>query len=67
MLAASSDGDGIGAGGVIEVRRSGMELCGTIISEGFNTKPGQRPLFVYYRGAVLFNKWYVSYRAVAIV
>ena len=67
VLAASSDGDGIGAGDVIDAWQHGMELCGAIVSESFNIKPGQRPLFVYYRGDVLSNKWYISYRAVAIV
>ena len=60
VLAASSDGDGVGAGDIMDARRRGMELCGAIVSEGFNIKPGQRPLIVYYQGAVLFNKWYVS-------
>ena len=60
MLAASLDGDGVGAGVVIEARRRGVELCGTDGSEYFNVMPGHVPLVVYYQVAVLFNKWYVS-------
>ena len=37
-----------------------MALWGAIGFEDFNVKPGQVPLFVYYRVAVLFSKWYVS-------
>ncbi len=40
---------------------------GAISSGDFNVIPGQVPLFVYYWVAVLFNKWYVSYRTVATV
>ncbi len=40
---------------------------GATSSADFKVKPGQVPLFVYYRVAVLFNKWYVSDRAVTIV
>ena len=67
VLAASSDGDGVGAGDVIDAWRHEVGLFGAIVSEGFNIKPGQKPLFVYCQVAVLFNKWYVSDEAVTIV
>ncbi len=70
--------DGVHAGGVIVAQ---WHLCwqhhrgaaviigrsGAISSADFNGISGHVPLFVYYRVAVLFNKWYVSYRAVAII
>ncbi len=40
---------------------------GATSTAGFKVKPGQVPLFVYYRVSVLFNKWNISDRAVTIV
>ncbi len=57
---ASSSCGGIRAGGVVDAQRHWMELCGANGSEYFNVKLGHVPLVVYYRVAVLFNKWYVS-------
>ncbi len=67
VLVASPKCGGIGANGVIDARRRSVELSGTIGSGDFNVKPGQVPLFVYYRVAVLFSKWYISNRAAVIV
>ncbi len=67
VLAASPKCGGVGAGGVIDAWRRLVELSGTIGSGDFNVKLGQVPLFVYYRVAVLFSKWYISNRAAAIV
>ncbi len=60
VLAASLGCGGIRVGGIVDAQRHWMELCGAIGSEDFNVKPGHVPLVVYYRVAVLFNKWYVS-------
>ena len=67
VLAVSSDGNGVGASDVIDARQHEVGLFDAIVSEGFNTKPGQEPLFVYCQVVVLFNKWYVSDGAVTIV
>ena len=55
------------AGGIIDAWRHLVRRMGANSSEDFKVIPGQVPLFVYYRVAVLFNKWYVSDKAVAIV
>ena len=58
-VAASSCG-GIRAGSIVDVRQHWVELCGADGSEYLNITPGHVPLVVYYRVAVLFNKWCVS-------
>ncbi len=55
------------AGSVIRVWRRSSGHDGAVSSADFNGISGHVPLVVYYRVAVLFNKWYVSYRAVVIV
>ncbi len=67
LLMALSTRSGVGASDIIDVRRREMGLRGAIGSGDSNVKPGQVPLFVYYRVAVLFSKWYISNRAVGIV
>ncbi len=59
QVASSSCGSSR-AGGVVDAWQHWMELCGADGSEYFNVRPGHAPLVVYYRVAVLFNKWYVS-------
>ncbi len=57
---ASLSCGGIRAGGVVEAQWHWVELCDADGSEYLNVTPGHVPLVVYYRVAVLFNKWYVS-------
>ncbi len=58
-VAASSCG-GIRAGGIVDARRHWVGLCGADGSGDLNVTLGHVPPVVYYRVAVLFNKWCVS-------
>ncbi len=67
VLTASSMRGGWCMGGGVRARWQSAGCGGAISSADFNRISGHVPLFVYYQVVVLFNKWYVSYRAVAII